>query len=134
MLNSWAHLPVPTEAGQVSIEAATHNLGWPPEGGRGRSTGGIEQVVPVAQDQSFHSKPPPPPNSPKADLSTRANKQQVGGHEGVGEIVKLGPGAENAGVKVGDRVGIKWLAGICGNCRTYTHTHRVLYTAQTVLV
>jgi propanol-preferring alcohol dehydrogenase len=40
---------------------------------------------------------------------------QVGGHEGVGKVVKLGPGAE-AIVKIGDRVGIKWLASICGNC------------------
>ncbi|KAL7773461.1 hypothetical protein CFE70_003425 [Pyrenophora teres f. teres 0-1] len=36
---------------------------------------------------------------------------QVGGHEGVGKIVKMGPGMENAAVKVGDRVGIKWMAG-----------------------
>jgi propanol-preferring alcohol dehydrogenase len=42
---------------------------------------------------------------------------QVGGHEGVGKIVKLGAGADAQGVKVGDRVGIKWMAGICGNCR-----------------
>ncbi|KAF3761773.1 GroES-like protein [Cryphonectria parasitica EP155] len=41
---------------------------------------------------------------------------QVGGHEGVGHIVKMGPGTENSGVKVGDRVGIKWLAAICGSC------------------
>jgi propanol-preferring alcohol dehydrogenase len=41
---------------------------------------------------------------------------QVGGHEGVGSIVKLGPGSEAQGVKVGDRVGVKWLAGICYNC------------------
>lgn len=41
---------------------------------------------------------------------------QVGGHEGVGEIVKLGAGAEANNVKVGDRVGVKWIAGICGNC------------------
>jgi hypothetical protein len=32
---------------------------------------------------------------------------QVGGHEGVGIIHKLGPGSENGRVKVGDRVGIK---------------------------
>jgi D-arabinose 1-dehydrogenase-like Zn-dependent alcohol dehydrogenase len=44
---------------------------------------------------------------------------QVGGHEGVGNIVKLGAGSEAQGVKVGDRVGIKWMAGICGNCRMY---------------
>ncbi|KAE9966935.1 hypothetical protein BLS_006677 [Venturia inaequalis] len=39
---------------------------------------------------------------------------QVGGHEGAGKIVKLGPGS--VGVKVGDRVGIKWMADICGTC------------------
>jgi propanol-preferring alcohol dehydrogenase len=32
---------------------------------------------------------------------------QVGGHEGVGIVQKLGPGAENGRVKLGDRVGIK---------------------------
>lgn len=30
---------------------------------------------------------------------------QVGGHEGVGKIVKLGPGTEGSAVKLGDRVG-----------------------------
>jgi threonine dehydrogenase-like Zn-dependent dehydrogenase len=42
---------------------------------------------------------------------------QVGGHEGVGKIVKLGAGAESSGLKVGDRVGIKWVSSACGNCR-----------------
>lgn len=41
---------------------------------------------------------------------------QVGGHEGVGKIVKMGPGTESSAVKLGDRVGIKWLSGICGSC------------------
>jgi len=41
---------------------------------------------------------------------------QVGGHEGVGKVVKLGPGAEQSSVKVGDRVGIKWISAICGSC------------------
>jgi hypothetical protein len=41
---------------------------------------------------------------------------QVGGHEGVGKIVKMGPGTDNAAVKLGDRVGIKWMAGICESC------------------
>ncbi|KAJ9303193.1 hypothetical protein DTO271G3_567 [Paecilomyces variotii] len=41
---------------------------------------------------------------------------QVGGHEGVGKVVKLGPGAEESGLKIGDRVGIKWIASACGNC------------------
>jgi len=42
---------------------------------------------------------------------------QVGGHEGVGKVVKLGPGVEtSSSVKVGDRVGIKWVSGICESC------------------
>ncbi|KAJ6109567.1 hypothetical protein N7486_001802 [Penicillium sp. IBT 16267x] len=41
---------------------------------------------------------------------------QVGGHEGIGKIVKLGPGTESSGLKIGDRVGIKWVASACGNC------------------
>ncbi|PSS23096.1 hypothetical protein M430DRAFT_64761 [Amorphotheca resinae ATCC 22711] len=41
---------------------------------------------------------------------------QVGGHEGIGIIHKLGPGSENGRVKVGDRVGIKWVAYACGAC------------------
>jgi propanol-preferring alcohol dehydrogenase len=41
---------------------------------------------------------------------------QVGGHEGVGKIVKMGPATDLSTVKVGDRVGIKWMAGICETC------------------
>lgn len=43
----------------------------------------------------------------------------MGGHEGVGKVVKLGAGAENSSVKVGDRVGIKWVSGTCGSCREF---------------
>lgn len=35
---------------------------------------------------------------------------QVGGHEGVGKVVKMGPGTENSAVKIGSRVGIKWVS------------------------
>jgi propanol-preferring alcohol dehydrogenase len=46
-------------------------------------------------------------------------KGQIGGHEGVGEIVAFGPGAvEISGLKLGSRVGIKWMASACGNCVT----------------
>ncbi|KAI2641140.1 alcohol dehydrogenase-like protein [Xylaria nigripes] len=41
---------------------------------------------------------------------------QIGGHEGVGHIVRLGAGSEKTGVKIGDRVGIKWLASACLTC------------------
>lgn len=43
---------------------------------------------------------------------------QVGGHEGVGTVVKLGAGAET-NCKEGDRVGIKWVSAACGGCRKY---------------
>ena len=36
------------------------------------------------------------------------------GHEVVGEVVALGPGAD--GVAIGDRVGIAWLRHTCGQC------------------
>ncbi|PWN87441.1 GroES-like protein [Acaromyces ingoldii] len=39
----------------------------------------------------------------------------IGGHEGAGVVVQLGPGADEY-VKVGDRVGIKWLADSCLKC------------------
>jgi len=41
---------------------------------------------------------------------------QVGGHEGVGTVAALGTGSESSGLKIGDRVGIKWLAYACGHC------------------
>ncbi|KAF7846236.1 hypothetical protein BT93_L4790 [Corymbia citriodora subsp. variegata] len=41
---------------------------------------------------------------------------QIGGHEGVGEVVALGPGTENSGLKIGQRAGIKWMSSACGNC------------------
>lgn len=44
-------------------------------------------------------------------------KGQIGGHEGVGEIVAFGPGADQiSGMKIGSRVGIKWMAYACCNC------------------
>ena len=45
---------------------------------------------------------------------------QIGGHEGVGTIVSFGPADTAphppAGLKLGDRVGIKYIANICGSC------------------
>ncbi|KAK5215657.1 hypothetical protein LTR72_011310 [Exophiala xenobiotica] len=39
---------------------------------------------------------------------------QVGGHEGIGEVVKHGPGVTVP--SLGTRVGIKWLVDVCNNC------------------
>lgn len=40
----------------------------------------------------------------------------VGGHEGIGEIVSLGEGAENWNFGVGDVVGIAWRGAVCKEC------------------
>ncbi|KAF2873170.1 alcohol dehydrogenase 2 [Massariosphaeria phaeospora] len=55
-------------------------------------------------------------NAWSASLPAPTQPGQVGGHEGVGTIVKMGPGTANDGVKLGDRVGIKWMASICLSC------------------
>jgi len=39
---------------------------------------------------------------------------QVGGHEGVGQVVELGAGVTHP--EIGKRVGIKWLSNVCGSC------------------
>jgi propanol-preferring alcohol dehydrogenase len=40
----------------------------------------------------------------------------IGGHEGVGEIVAIGKNTSNSPVKIGQRVGIKWIADSCLDC------------------
>ncbi|KAF9530159.1 mannitol-1-phosphate dehydrogenase MPDH1 [Crepidotus variabilis] len=40
----------------------------------------------------------------------------IGGHEGVGEIVAIGEHTNDSPVKVGQRVGVKWIADSCRDC------------------
>ncbi|KAF8889979.1 mannitol-1-phosphate dehydrogenase [Gymnopilus junonius] len=40
----------------------------------------------------------------------------IGGHEGVGEVVAIGKDTVDSPVKVGQRVGVKWIANSCRNC------------------
>lgn len=40
----------------------------------------------------------------------------IGGHEGVGIVVAIGRNTVDSPVKLGDRVGIKWIANSCLNC------------------
>ena len=40
----------------------------------------------------------------------------VGGHEGVGKIVSLGPGVGGEDIKIGDLVGIRFASRICRRC------------------
>ncbi|KAF8206968.1 major facilitator superfamily domain-containing protein [Mycena galopus ATCC 62051] len=48
-------------------------------------------------------------------LASSCQNPLVGGHEGVGEIVAIGNNTSHSPVKVGDRVGVKWLADSCLN-------------------
>ncbi|KAF7327337.1 Alcohol dehydrogenase 1 [Mycena kentingensis (nom. inval.)] len=50
------------------------------------------------------------------DWPVPAKTPLVGGHEGVGVIVAIGDNTTASPVKIGDRVGIKWLADSCLNC------------------
>lgn len=50
----------------------------------------------------------------EGDLAVR-RPGVIPGHEVVGEVAALGPGA--SGFAVGDRVGIAWLRHTCGDCR-----------------
>ena len=40
----------------------------------------------------------------------------IGGHEGVGEVIAIGKNTTGSPVKLGDRVGVKWIADSCRNC------------------
>ncbi|EST05407.2 Alcohol dehydrogenase GroES-like protein [Kalmanozyma brasiliensis GHG001] len=48
----------------------------------------------------------------------------IGGHEGAGVVVAVGPGSEDY-VQVGDRVGIKWIADACLNCEYCRLSHEI---------
>lgn len=50
------------------------------------------------------------------DWPLKAKSPLIGGHEGVGIVVAIGDNTPNSPVKLGDRVGIKWLADSCLNC------------------
>jgi propanol-preferring alcohol dehydrogenase len=48
-----------------------------------------------------------------ADWANKAPLPIVGGHEGIGRVVAIGEHSDN-NVKIGDRVGLKWIAKVCG--------------------
>ena len=49
----------------------------------------------------------------KGDWSRPPILPLVGGHEGVGRIVAIGENSRAGPVKIGDRVGIKWIGEVC---------------------
>src|SRR4051812_36351513 len=50
------------------------------------------------------------------DWPVKPNLPLIPGHEGVGIVEALGPGAHN-GIAEGDRVAVPWLGFACGHCR-----------------
>ena len=52
----------------------------------------------------------------KCDWPLARKLPLIGGHEGVGNIVAIGAHSINSPVKIGDRVGVKWLADSCLQC------------------
>ncbi|WJY98364.1 alcohol dehydrogenase AdhP [Corynebacterium fournieri] len=63
----------------------------------------------------------------EGDWPVKPQPPFVPGHEGVGEVVELGPGEHS--VKVGDMVGNAWLWSACGECE-FCHTGRETYCKQ----
>jgi propanol-preferring alcohol dehydrogenase len=50
------------------------------------------------------------------DYPGKSQHPIVGGHEGVGEIVAIGAHTMQCPVKIGDRVGIKFVVDTCLTC------------------
>lgn len=51
------------------------------------------------------------------DWATKATIPIITGHEGIGTVVKLGQIAQQIGrFRIGERVGVPWTNGICGQC------------------
>jgi len=57
-----------------------------------------------------------------ADWANKSKLPLIGGHEGIGRVVAIGPHSESA-VKVGDRVGVKWIGNVCGQCEMCRKGH-----------
>ncbi|KAG5642920.1 hypothetical protein DXG03_001871 [Asterophora parasitica] len=49
----------------------------------------------------------------KGDWSRKSVLPLVGGHEAVGRVVAIGEHSDARTIKVGDRVGVKWIADVC---------------------
>ncbi|EGN96485.1 hypothetical protein SERLA73DRAFT_186238 [Serpula lacrymans var. lacrymans S7.3] len=71
-------------------------------------------------------------NALYGDWATKPTLPRVGGHEGVGHIVAIGEHTVEAAVKVGDRVGLKWLAKTCLKCEFCRLTNESSCPTRTV--
>lgn len=57
-----------------------------------------------------------------ADWTIKSKMPLIGGHEGIGRVVAVGEHSGDA-VKVGDRVGVKWIGNVCGQCEMCRKGH-----------
>jgi D-arabinose 1-dehydrogenase-like Zn-dependent alcohol dehydrogenase len=69
------------------------------------------------------------------DWPVKSKTPLIGGHEGVGIVVAIGDNTVQSPVKLGDRVGIKWLAYsclMCEHCRKGREqsTHKSLFVSK----
>lgn len=82
----------------------------------------LVEVIPLLQICTSRKTTGPSPASRSclflSGISVRSflHSPLIGGHEGVGEIVAIGKHTQDSPVKIGDRVGIKWLAYSCLQC------------------
>jgi len=53
------------------------------------------------------------------DWASKSKLPLIGGHEGIGHVVAIGEHSATT-VKIGDRVGVKWIGNVCGQCVIYT--------------
>jgi len=60
-----------------------------------------------------------------------AKRPVIPGHEVVGVVDRLGPGARSSSIKEGDRVGIAWLQATCGQCSFCTSGRENLCPSST---
>ncbi|KAF8077555.1 mannitol-1-phosphate dehydrogenase M1PDH1 [Lyophyllum atratum] len=52
----------------------------------------------------------------KGDWARKAMLPLIGGHEAVGQVVAIGEHSDAGTIKIGDRVGVKWIADVCLKC------------------
>jgi propanol-preferring alcohol dehydrogenase len=54
-----------------------------------------------------------------ADWANKLKPPLIGGHEGIGRVVAIGAHSGST-VKIGDRVGVKWIGNVCAVCHIHS--------------
>jgi propanol-preferring alcohol dehydrogenase len=59
----------------------------------------------------------------KGDWPIKPMTPLIGGHEGVGEVIAIGKDTIDSPIRMGQRVGVKWIASSCLNCEQCKKGH-----------